>query len=513
MNPSSRLLIPFSGKSAVSRSDVFHRTEADLKTESIADNIVFLGLYHILYYVIPLTVTPYVTRVLGTTALGVYQFSYTAAYYFVMAAMLGILKYGQRLIAVSAPDSLSLRRNFWSLYFLHFCISVFAVVLYVLFVTLFVTEDRTVYYLQTGYVASAVFDVTWFFQGIEDFKSVLLRNAVLKLIECGLIFAFVKSPDDLHLYTLIVSSSLLLGQFVMLTKAARIVRPIRFTECDVRRHLKPLLVLAVSVFAVSLYTVFDKTLLGLMSSKQDVALYEYSNRIITIPKKFLAIIGTVLFPRSCKLAGEGDTEGLKRYMSYAVLLTAMIGFGSFWGLMATAPSFAVIYFGEDFALSGKVIMALSPNILIIEFGGILRTQYLIPKEKDREFTIGICLNAAINLVLSITLIPFLGIYGAVAGTTAAEIFGLIYQMNLSKEVIRWRDFFREAVPFCIIGAVMFAFLKVIDSLLHLSLLSLVIQIVTGAVFYLALSWGYLTRFRPGFASLLIDKLKGYLGRR
>ena len=324
------------------------------------------------------------------------------------------------------------------------------------------------------------------------------------------IFTLVRASEDLWLYTLIASGAWLLGQLAMMPQAVRIVKPIGFTKEEAFEHIKPLLVLSIAVIAVSLYTVFDKTLLGIMTTKENVAYYEYSNKIINIPKMFIAVIGTVLFPRACKLAYEGDYVGLKRYMNYSVIATAMIGFASFWGLMATANAIAILYYGKDFAVCGSVIKALSPNILIIELGGILRAQYLIPKQMDKEYTICICLNAVINLVLSIALIPVLGIYGAIIGTTAAELFGLIYQMRLSKEIILWKDLAKECFPFCIIGLTMFAVLKALNNCMTMTIWNLLIQVIVGAIVFSFLSFLYLMVFRKEFGSLLLKKAKGFL---
>ena len=481
-----------------------------LKRRSIANNFVLQFLYRILIYVAPLVVSPYLTRVIGNKGLGVYQYSYTIAYYFVLLSMLGIEKYGQRLIATSVSDSIKLRKSFWSLYSLHFCISLVSMVLFVLFVSFFVHEDRIIFFIQTVYVASAIFDITWFFQGIEDFKSVVVRNSLIKLFEGIAVFTLVKTSKDLWLYALIASGAWLLGQLAMMPQAVQIAKPIGFSKKEVIQHIKPLLVLSIAVIAVSLYTVFDKTLLGIMTTKENVAYYEYSNKIINIPKMIIAVIGTVLFPRACKLAYEGDLVGLKKYMNYSVIATAMIGFASFWGLIATADTIAILYYGKDFAVCGPVIKALSPNILIIELGGLLRAQYLIPKQMDKEYTICICLNAVINLVLSIVLIPVCGIYGAIIGTTAAELFGLIYQMRLSKEVILWKDLARECFPFCIIGLAMFAVLQLLTRYMTMTIINLLIQVMIGALVFSVLTFVYLMVFRKEFGLLLLSKAKGFL---
>ena len=466
------------------------RTQIVKKT-SLSSNFSFQFLYRILIYFVPLIVSPYLTRVLGNNGLGVYQFSYTFAYYFVLVSMLGIEKYGQRLIATSVLDLQKLRRNFWSLYYFHLFISFFSLILYIFFVSFFVDNNKIIFFLQAIYVLSAMFDVTWFFQGIEDFKSVVIRNSLIKILECILIFAFVKTQSDLWVYTLVSSGAWLLGQLIMLPQIVCIVKPCRVSRYEIIKHIKPLIVLSVAVFATSLYTVFDKTLLGIMTTKENVAYYEYSNKLINLPKMIIAVIGTVLFPRACKLAYENDINRLKKYMNCSVVITAVIGFASVWGFMALSDSIAIVYYGKDFEVCGSVIKALSPNIIIIEMGGILRMQYLIPKKKDKEYTICICLNAIINLIFSLILIPVCGIYGAIIGTTAAELFGLVFQMNLSKEVLSWKELIKGSCPFCVIGMLMFGIIKIMDAYLSMNIMNLLIEIVVGAVFFVGMSLAYI----------------------
>lgn len=82
-------------------------------------NIVFQAIYQIVIFVTPLVISPYLSRVLGATQLGIYAFSNSIAYYFLIASNLGISKYGQRMIAQTRDDKEKLRVNFWSLYTLH----------------------------------------------------------------------------------------------------------------------------------------------------------------------------------------------------------------------------------------------------------------------------------------------------------------------------------------------------------------------------------------------------------
>ena len=105
-----------------------------MKKQSLSKNMVFQFLYQGLILVIPLVLSPYLTRTLRETAIGVYSYTNSIAYYFVILAMLGISRHGQRTISVNAEDESSLRRAFWSLFTVHVLVSILVLVIYLLFV-------------------------------------------------------------------------------------------------------------------------------------------------------------------------------------------------------------------------------------------------------------------------------------------------------------------------------------------------------------------------------------------
>lgn len=477
-----------------------------MRKQSLTNNLIFQFLYQGLILVIPLILSPYLTRVLHETALGIYSYTNSIAYYFVLVAMLGISRHGQRIISKYSGDEIKLRKVFWSLFSAHFVTSVISLVLYFLFIVVFVKNNTDIFLIQTLYVLSALFDVTWLFYGLENFKSVVIKNAAVKVFECILVFAFVKNPDDLWKYTLITSGGLLLGQMIMIPQAVMLVKPIKFSKQDFIQHLKPLLVFSISVIAVSLYTVFDKTLLGILSTKENVAFYEYSNKIINIPKTVIGVVGTVMFPRACKLASEGKVREQKKYIDYSFLLTAFIGMGAIFGLLAVAKEFAIVYYGVEFEICGNIIMALSPLIFIIGIGDILRTQYMIPNHMDKQFNFCIILNAIINVILSASLIPVIGIYGAIIGTISAELFGIIYQFVLCKKFVKIKECFKITIPFLGIGFLMFLLIKVSDIWISDGIKGLFIKMMLGGLFYIVTSSIYLCFFKREIWQIFVKKI-------
>ncbi len=452
--------------------------------QSLAKNFLYQFIYQGLIFIIPLIVSPYLTRVIGKMGLGIYTYVNSIAYYFIILANLGISRHGQRIISQKSGKEEELRKAFWSLLFLHFLISLLSLAAYFVFICICVKENKDIYIIEGIYVASAMFDITWFFWGMENFKSVAIKNTVIKMMECILIFSCVHSSMDLWKYALISASSIFVGQVVMIPQACSIARPIRFSRTDFIQHMKPLLMFSISVIAVSMYTIFDKVLLGFMMTKDNVALYEYSNKIINIPKVVLSVIGTVMFPKACKMAELKEVKMQKKYIDLSFIITAFLGMASIFGLLAIADEFVVIYYGEQFADCGALIKIFSPLIFIIGAGDIIRTQYLIPNKMDKEFNFCILINAVINIVLSISLIPIWGIYGAVIGTISAELFGFIYQIKLSKNFIMYRKIVKLCFPFLMLGGIMYMVMVSLSGILQKTVTGMMIKIAVGLCVYL-----------------------------
>lgn len=432
---------------------------------------------------IPLIVSPYLTRTLEGNSLGVYSYTYSIAYYFVVFAMLGINKHGQRIISQRRSSFTELRKMFWSLFSVHFFISVVAILGYVVYVFLICKSDVEVAFAQTLYVTSAAFDLTWIFYGLEKFKTVAIRNAVIRVINTICIFTFVKIPSDVVIYTIIMAATACVGHLVLFPYVISAIPPIRFSVQDIKVHIRPLLTLFAAVVAVTLYTVFDKTLLGLMETKEAVAYYEYSDKIINIPKTFIAIISTVLYPKACQYAGAKDYDRMRGNMEKSVMVTSLIGFASFFGLLAVANQFALLYYGDEFVVCGSIISMMCPLIIIIGIGETVRSQYIFPLKMDITMVKVLSLNAVINLTLSASLIPSMGISGAVLGTIAAEMTGLIIEVYLARAYVSTKWLIWECLPFLFIGAIMFVVVKAVGTITGVGWMSLMIQVATGGVVY------------------------------
>ena len=469
---------------------------SNIKQYSLKKNFVFQVIYQIVILIIPLFVAPYLTRTLGDTSLGIYSYTYSIVGYFALIIPLGIYHYGQRIIATKKNDSEKLRRTFWSLFCLNLITSFIIIFIYIIFTFCFGNEYKTIYFIQIMYLISISCDITWLFRGLENFKSVVIKNLIIKVLECICIFIFVKHSNDLIKYTLIMATSACLSQIILIPQAIHSIPPIKFNLNDVKEHIKPMLLLFIPAIANSLYTIFDKTLLGVLSTKENVAYYEYSNKIINIPITINTVINTVIFPRACICIENNDMKNFKKYINYSLQLSSFISMGCIFGLIGIGKLFATLYYGEAFSECGNVIIALSSVIYIISIGNIIRTQYIIPFKKDKLLTKIYIINTIINLLVTWVLIPKIGIYGAVIGTLSAEICGLVLQMIACRKVITIKDLLISSFPYLIFGLFMFFILKLMHGFISPNWVGLLIQIFVGLILYCILCGIYILLLSP-----------------
>ena len=454
-----------------------------MKKDNAKTNFLFQMLYQIVTLAIPLVIAPYLTRTLGDSSLGIYTYTYSIMSCFMAIARLGIDKHGQRVIAAARDNNKKLRVTFWSLYIVHIFFTIVALILYFSFIVLFAKKYHSVYLIQGLALFGVIFDITWFFYGMENFKFVVLENLCVKITELLLIFTFVKSKDCLGVYALIMSLSICFGYLVVLPYVIKNVKPTKFTWNDVKQHLKPLCILFVAVIAATVYQMIDKALLGLLSTEANVAYYEYANKIVNVPVNLIYVMGTVLMPRACAYAAKGDKDNQIKYMNYSLHFVCFLGFGAIFGLLSVASLFSIVYYGKEFVYCGGVIMALCPVIFFLGIENIIRTQYMIPNQMDKQFTNCILITALINLMFSAVLIPVIGVYGAVIGTIIAEFVCSIIQILLCRSFISIRKIVKLSVPYIISGVFMYYVIHLIKIEYNHSVWHLLLQVALGGCYY------------------------------
>ena len=387
---------------------------------SIKKNILYQTIYEILMIILPFVTSPYIARVIGAEGLGIYSYSHSVAYYFVLFSMMGIKNYGNRAVAQSRDDDSKLNRTFSNILFLHIAISVICLMAYVGYI-LWLKEERIYAIIQGAYVLSALFDISWFYFGIEKFKFTVTRNSIIKIINVILVFALVRKAEDLWIYCVIMAVGTLVSQLVLWVPLKKYVKIERPQWEHMKVHVKPMLILFIPAIAVSLYKYMDKIMIGGMSSRTQLGYYENAEKINSVPITIIGAFGTVMLPKMSNLVSKNDRTATNKYISTSMQFIMCLSLALAFGLAGVGEIFAPIFWGKSFATSGTIIKWLSVTVPFITFANIIRTQYLIPTHKDKEYMFSVVAGAIVNLAINALLIPQYGAMGATVGTIAAEI--------------------------------------------------------------------------------------------
>ena len=463
------------------------------KQSRLTTNFVYNLGYQILAIVLPLVTAPYVARVLGSHNVGVHSYTYSAANYFFMFAMLGVANYGNRTIAGVRDDPAMLRKTFWEIYFFQFFVGAFACLAYLGYCLVFVEQDTLVAFLQFFYVASGWLSINWLMFGLEQFKLTTIRNIVIRLLMAAATFIFVRERTDLPIYTVIIAGGNLLSVLAIWPFALKKVGFTKPTFRGIAQHIKPNLILFWPVVAVSLYHVMDKLMLGWMSTKKEVGFYTYAENIVQIPNTLILALDNVMLPRMSNLYANGKNAEATKLMHSVMMFALMAAAAMAFGLAGIGPAFAPWFYGEEFARSGLLIALLCPIIMFKGGAGALRTQYIIPKKRDKVYLISLTAGAVVNLVVNALAIPRLEAVGAVIGTIAAEGTVAVLQFVLLRREIEIRRYLANALAFCLIGAAMYGLVVLLSRLPLPTIVTILIQVVCGALFYIPLAVFYMIK--------------------
>ena len=88
--------------------------------KSIRKNYIYNLIFQCLTLIIPIITTPYLSRILGVSGIGISSYTLSIVSYFVLFGSVGVATYGQREIAMNRDNKYKYSKIFWELFFYKF---------------------------------------------------------------------------------------------------------------------------------------------------------------------------------------------------------------------------------------------------------------------------------------------------------------------------------------------------------------------------------------------------------
>lgn len=455
--------------------------------KSIKINFIYSTAYQILNVITPFITAPYVSRALGAEGIGIQSFTASIQQYFLMFAMLGTLSYGAREISMNRDNSYMRSKLFWEIESM--VIGTTSVALIGWGCLIMVSSHYRIYYivLTIGVFASA-FDISWFFNGMEEFKLTVIRNILFKLLGMLCLFTFIKSEEDLALYMFIMAISTLLANFSLWPYMKKYLVTVRIRELSIKRHFKETLIYFIPTIATSVYTVLDKTLLGLITdSVAQNGYYQQAEKIINLAKSVVfASINAVVGVRNSYLFSMKKFDEIHQKIETSFNFIFFMGFGCCFGIMGIAKSFVPVFFGVGYEPVVELLYIFSPIIVIIGISNCLGAQYYTPCGKRKESAKYLIIGSVVNLCFNLVLIPsFDAIGAAVASVIAESIISILY-VKFSDGYGSIKLLLRIGLKKMIAGIFMFMVVFYMNGMQINTILKLFLQVSLGGSVYVFL---------------------------
>lgn len=475
-----------------------------LETSSIRKNFGYSTAFQILNMITPIITAPYVSRVLGASGLGIQSYTVAIQMYFSLLVSLGTASYGARTIARQRNNKEQYSKTFWEIMLVKVLTSILCLSMWGILILLS-DQYREFYVILTCGILATLFDISWFFEGLEQFKLTVIRNMIFKLLGVAAIFIFVKVKEDVGIYIGISAVSSLLASISLWLCLRSFLVKVSIKELNVFPHLRETIIYFVPTIATSVYTYLDKTLLGLIThSMVENGYYEQAEKIINMAKSVVfTSLNSVMSVRMSYLFSDNRIDEIHQRIENSINYIFFMGFGCVFGLMGVAEVFIPIFFGRGYEPVITLIYFFAPIIVIIGISNCLGAQYYTPIGKRAQSSKYLICGSVVNLVLNILLIPLLGCYGAAIASVLAELVITVLYVRFSDGYMTVTLLCKSAWKKALAGVFMFVFIRLIGNIQMQRILLLGIEVLFGTSVYVLL----LVIIRDKWTIGLIDKMR------
>lgn len=459
-----------------------------MKQKSLNLNMILNAIKGLMAVIFPFITFPYVSRVLGVEGLGRYNFAVSIASYIILLAGLGINTYAIREGARVREDKEKFAKFSDQIFTINIISTIFAyIVLAILILVVPKFQDYTTLILiLSSQIVFTAFGTEWMYSIYEEYAFITVRSIIFQIISVILMFVFVKTENDLNIYAAISIASTSGANIFNYFYAKKYHRVKLTKNPDLKKHLKPILLLFAMSATITVYVGSGTTILGFMSGDEAVGIYSVAAKVYNIIKNVLASVIVVSIPRISALLGRENKKELTKTVKniYGVLLTVIMPVA--FGIAVLSKEIVLIIASKEFIGAAPAIVVSAATMIMCLSGYFWGDGILVPFKKEKIVLRATILSAILNVVLNVILIPICVAMAPAIATLASETLTFILIMLAGRKLIGNIGGLRTAIK-TIVGSlpiVVYAiFLKPIIANMYLYI---VVLVALSGVSYLAI---------------------------
>lgn len=295
-----------------------------------------------------------------------------------------------------------------------------------------IADYRLPFLLTLGIVVFQSLFPSWHFQAAERMHFITACNSLPKLVAAGMVFVFVKSPEDVWKVQACFLSGAVVSFFAaMIVLKTKFDFKLTFSVEGCVAQLKDGYSIFLARVASGLYKNFNVLILGFFAGAAAVGAYSIAERILRSAQMVQNVVGDTLYPSFAK-GFTSDKSFFKRtarkYRWHIVISYSLAS------LMIFALSGTI---GELIGRSSSTEVAACLRIMSAAFlfGGLNYTCAILGLTScgyAKQFSVCVFATGIFNVICATTLSYFYSYYGTSATLALSEIFLLCFVLFYSK---------------------------------------------------------------------------------
>ena len=453
--------------------------------KSIKKNAFYSFLKAFMTLIFPIITFPYASRILLPEGIGKVNFANSIISYFVMLGSLGIGTYGTREIAKNKENKLEVSKILKELLLINFITTLIATVLFVFsffFIKQF-KEYQSILLICSLNIVFTPLGLDWYYRGLEEFKYITVRSFLFQLLSVIFLFTFVKTEDDLLLYTLIGIISSVGSNICNIIHARKSVFLKIDSKLELKKHLKPILIFFASSVSISIYTMLDTSMIGFLSNDNQVGLYSAANKINRMLLGVITATIGVILSRLSFYNNQNKKEEFYNLANKCFRYILIVSVPCAVGLFLLSKPIILLFSGSQYVEAVDTMKILSPIIVIISIGVFLNGNILPSLGKEKYGLIAVTSGAIINFVLNIFFIKKWQAFGAGLSTLITEFSITLIQLFFTRKIFINKENLITLIKVVIATIVMFAILEIVYRKFNMPIFQIVICMISGIFIY------------------------------
>lgn len=387
--------------------------------------------------VVPLLTLPYTIRILGANSYGIFSISLNIVTYLQVAVEYGFGMSATRKVATESDDK-NLNRTFTTVVLGRTILLIGCILIGVAYISLNLNNLKLCgsFAILMICLLGCCVQMNWVFQGKEDMKYISIVNVLGRTISTILIFALVKSANDLILYSLLYSVSPFLSGIVGLFIAKKKYR-LKFVKVKVREifaELKDGFYVFTTQLSSKVFGSIGITFLGIFATSYEVGVFSAIQKIPNIMILLWTPISQILYPIVSKNFIAGLDDGYFYVLKWRKILLAL--FSLIAMVVCVFSKFAVnLLFGSEYAPYYIWLFPLLLWLVVSIDNNLWGIQILLGSGHDKEYGEAFAVGVIATVVLNFLLIALFSANGAAIAPLLSE---LVLNLALRKKVVNIR---------------------------------------------------------------------------